>query len=112
MRFNCRTTDEIVHSYSEYLKTTHWKQIRDMVYAKAKGRCRNCKCELSGAFVAHHDSTGAYRRIGRERIGHWFFPDDVIAVCKNCHNNRYHALLHWNIKVPEWAEINSSSIDC
>jgi hypothetical protein len=103
VRIKCRETGEEANSYADYLRTRHWARVRERALQKAKGRCRNCKRELSNGFIAHHDSTGAYRRVGRERIGHWLLPDDVIAVCRVCHDVKFNALLHWGVKVPIWA---------
>ena len=104
MKIICRTTGETAKSYAEYLTTMHWKQIKEKAFQRAKGKCKACKKQISNSFVGHHDSTGAYRRVGRERIGHWFWPDDVIAVCKHCHDVKYRGLLHLGIKVPDWAK--------
>ena len=108
MKIHCYDTGEVVHSYSSYLKTLHWKQLREMAFQKAKGKCKNCKKALTNGFICHHDSTGAYKRIGRERISHWLLPDDVLAVCPNCHDGKYHSLLHWKVKVPDWAKLNKT----
>ena len=104
MQIKCRDTNEIVHSYSGYLKTRHWNDLRSVAFEKAGGVCRCCKKPLKGDFVVHHKT---YRRVGRERINHKFFRDDVVAVCPRCHDgeSKQHAELHEFVRVPWWARI-------
>ena len=104
-------------SYREYLMTQHWRVLRIEVYHKAGGECTNCGKHLTNNFVCHHVSTGAYRRIGRERLskkmprifsmilGRIYWRDDVVAVCIRCHDGKseQHVRLHEGIRVPYWA---------
>jgi hypothetical protein len=96
------------------------------VFHKAEGQCQLCRKYLPNNFIAHHVSSGAYRRIGRERFNQplpkWakgffrmfgikkeFYKDDVIAVCRNCHDGPKGDRLHENINVPYWARKNQNS---
>ncbi|MCL2228193.1 MAG: hypothetical protein FWC00_00005, partial [Firmicutes bacterium] len=75
--------------------------------------------ELSPNFICHHRT---YRRVGRERVrtdaySKNFFMrtcqkmirDDVIAVCRHCHNgkSKNHIKLHEFVRVPTWARFDS-----
>jgi len=108
MKIKCRT-GEIAHSYMEYLTTQHWRDLRVDVFHKAGGKCRCCGKYLTNNFICHHVSTGAYCRIGRERFNRRLFRDDVIAVCRWCHNGKSdnHIKLHRKVSVPKWARVNS-----
>ena len=100
MKIKCRDTGEVVYNYSDYLKTKHWKTLRELSFEKAKGVCKACKKQMSENFVCHHKT---YARIGRERINHkleLLFQDDVIAVCPECHNDKLHVF----VRVPYWAQ--------
>lgn len=111
-------TGEVANGYGEYLTTMHWKILRMEVWRKSDGKCFACKKDLSLGFVAHHVSSGAYRRIGHERIdvemprllqklcGRKHYRDDVVAVCRKCHTygTESHLQLHQDIHVPWWVE--------
>ena len=115
MQIKCRDTGEIVHSYADYLKTGHWRNVREIAFIKSNGLCICCKQQLSNNFVAHHRT---YSRIGKERmrttpysnniiarVFQKMFRDDVIAVCRHCHNgeSKNHIKLHEFVRVPRWA---------
>jgi len=117
VKIKCVDTNEIVHSYGEYLTTHHWQRVRQLAFQKSGGFCVCCKRLLSNSFICHHRT---YRRVGRERIRITpynkncivrFFQkvlkDDVIAVCRHCHNgeSKNHIKLHEFVRVPEWAKI-------
>ena len=108
MRIKCRNTKEIVYNYSDYLKTEHWRNLRELSFQKAQGICKCCKKPLSNNFICHHKT---YWRIGRERINHRFLRDDVIAVCPHCHNgeSKNHERLHEFVRVPHWARIEKEN---
>ena len=124
MKIKCLPTGEIAYSYSEYLATRHWRELRVIAYDKAEGKCKSCGRQLANSFVCHHVSDDAYLRIGKERMNkplpNWnkkflrffgvkkeFYSDDVIAVCNHCHNgeSENHKKLHHHIDVPKWARI-------
>ena len=119
MKIKCSDTNEVAYSYAEYLTTQHWKKIREVVFQKSDGYCCSCKKPLSNNFIAHHRT---YYRIGNERIR--IIPyskkflvrifqklqkDDVVAVCRYCHNGKSnnHKKLHEFVRVPEWARIEN-----
>lgn len=60
-------------SYTEYLKTDHWKIQRQRALSRAGYLCVLC---LSTARHVHHKT---YDRRGDET------PEDLIALCENCH---------------------------
>jgi len=122
MRIKCRDTKEIVYSYTDYLKTKHWRDIRALAFQKSNGICKCCKKELSNDFICHHRS---YKRVGEERIRilpynnnlfvrafqKTFLGDDVITVCRYCHNgeSKNHIKLHEFVRVPYWARQEKDS---
>ena len=61
--------------YREYLKTNHWKQVREKAIKKAGFKCQLCNSFSKFLNVHHRD----YDRLGNER------DTDVIALCKTCH---------------------------
>jgi len=104
MKVKCRDTGEVVGNYGEYLVTQHWRDLRVEAYRKADGKCMCCGRMLTNNFICHHVSTGAYRRLGRERMNKRFFKDDVIAVCRWCHDgeSKNHKKLHEYIIIPRF----------
>jgi len=102
MKIRCKDTGEVVRNYADYLKTEHWKKVREVARLRSGGKCRCCGKDLEFDFVAHHRT---YRRIGKERMGskHWFLRDDVVAVCTKCHDGKRHDDLHEFVRVPKWA---------
>lgn len=65
-------------NYPAYLKTAHWRAVREAALERAENRCALCNCP--GPLEVHHRS---YERVGAER------PADVIALCAECHG-RHH----------------------
>lgn len=61
-------------NYADYLRTTHWKKVRDAAVKRANHRCQ--LCYSNGPLEVHHRT---YLRRGRER------SSDVIALCDDCH---------------------------
>lgn len=71
----CKDTWETAFTYSEYLKTRHWKSIRTKVI---QDRGKVCEvCGRSNIPLQVHHMT--YERIGCEKM------EDLICVCKDCH---------------------------
>lgn len=64
--------------YKRYLKTLHWKQIREKVLQRANGKCEICGYEpwKPTGLQVHHKT---YKNRGNERL------DDLVAVCPWCH---------------------------
>ncbi|PZT54347.1 hypothetical protein DN757_17615 [Paenibacillus silvae] len=79
---NCSDTGESFTSYSEYLKSNHWKGVKDRFWAsKFKKECNVCK--RKNKLNLHHKS---YKRVGNERL------NDLVYLCESCHN-KLHELL-------------------
>jgi len=62
-------------TYSEYLKTDHWKARRLKALALGENKCRVCGVE-SGRLEVHHNT---YERLGHERDA------DLVVLCRDCH---------------------------
>ena len=63
-------------SYSDYLRSDHWRDLKHRFYASKlyHGHCDVCFRSLP--LEIHHKS---YKRLGAERL------HDLIAVCRGCH---------------------------
>jgi len=64
------------YSYQDYLKTEHWKKVRQEAVNRAGNRCQ--LCNKPGTLNVHHRT---YENIGNE------LPGDLIALCGGCHAN-------------------------
>lgn len=62
------------NSYSEYLQSSHWKEVRSRALAMAENRCSICG--NPGNLCVHHNN---YERLGKER------DSDIIVLCMGCH---------------------------
>ena len=60
--------------YQEYLKSAHWKQVRNSALQGADFACRDCGA--GGALQVHHKT---YARLGCEK------PRDLRVLCAGCH---------------------------
>lgn len=80
----CGDTQEVCKNYQEYLKSKHWKLLRDRFKASKLYKGGICKlCGYNNDVNIHHKS---YKRIGHERL------NDLLVLCQSCHNqlhNRY-----------------------
>lgn len=65
---------EIMDRYTEYLRSSTWRERRAVKLQQAKYRCQKCG-EREGLEV-HHKT---YERLGNEA------NDDLIVLCKSCH---------------------------
>ena len=78
IRQGAQPTEEIVRlqalPYLEYLKTDHWKQMRNMALAQAGNRCQLCNNEKG--LQVHHRT---YERVGHEDL------KDMTVLCRRCH---------------------------
>ena len=63
--------------YSSYIRSPKWKQMRDRVLSRDKGKCVDCG---DVATQIHHQT---YDRIFREDT------DDLVALCSTCHAKRH-----------------------
>lgn len=78
----CVDTGETANNYANYLCTTHWKRFKDK-YILEHGRiCQICGCAQDGLEL-HHIS---YKNVGHES------PNDVILLCKSCHDIKHKEL--------------------
>lgn len=68
-------TGEIVHTYSSYLLTNHWKTFRAKIFIAREKTCEICKKKLR-QYQVHHKT---YVRIGFES------DEDVMLLCVHCH---------------------------
>ena len=69
--------------YREYLKTTHWENIRETCKKRHGGKC--AVCNSPEKIEVHHRT---YENLGCEK------PGDVIPLCDSCHD-----LFHKNKKL-------------
>lgn len=61
--------------YPEYLKTSHWQQVRRWALKNAEYRCQLCNADNRRMDVHHR----TYERLGQERA------TDIFVLCSNCH---------------------------
>ncbi len=61
-------------SYENYLRSTHWKDVRRQVLMRDKHRCVDCGSR--GLLQVHHLT---YDRLGNERM------TDLTTLCRSCH---------------------------
>jgi 5-methylcytosine-specific restriction endonuclease McrA len=59
--------------YSLYLKTSHWRRIRERTLQRDRRRCVRCQKKATDI---HHLT---YVRLGREDL------NDLVSVCRDCH---------------------------
>lgn len=60
--------------YRDYLKTSHWKQLRETMLVKCRNRCQLCNTD--GPVHVHHRT---YDRRGFEHLA------DLVVLCAACH---------------------------
>lgn len=69
--------------YQAYLKSPHWKQVREGAVRRAGWRCQLCGRDgLKRELHVHHNR---YKNLGREQ------PEDIIVLCKGCHKRHHDA---------------------
>lgn len=66
-------------SYAEYLKSDHWRSVRDKAIDRAGGLCMLCNGNDGGLHVHHR----TYERLGEEE------DMDVIVLCAS-HHAQFH----------------------
>lgn len=66
--------------YREYLQSNLWKEIREVAYLLHGKICKDCQCEVN--LHVHHLKYPAV--FGEEDV-----LEDLIVVCKQCHNKRH-----------------------
>ena len=94
----CLDTKEIANTYEEYLKTRHWRLLRLKVAKKRHFRCEFCGEKFENHYEIHHKH---YNSLGKEKI------DDLMFLCKNCHND-----LHIALKANKNTENKKSCFNC
>ena len=62
--------------YKEYLRSSHWKNIKHLCLKKKKYCCFICN-ESTEILSLHHTT---YKNIGKEKI------NDLVFVCEKCHS--------------------------
>ncbi len=78
----CEDTQETINSYAEYLRSKHWKMVKEWFWkTKAKKHCYICGQRNN--LNLHHKT---YKRLGKER---WI---DLIYLCERCHHYCHKAI--------------------
>lgn len=74
---HCPDTGETV-TRENYLRSKHWKSLREKVYEYYEGKCQRCGdyIPLSVANIHHR----VYKRLGNENLS------DLNLYCKHCHS--------------------------
>ena len=81
-------------AYNEYLRTSHWAQVRRRVLVRDGFRCQNCFAKVTDATAhAHHLSYTGYNRLGKS------FVFECVTLCRDCHNE-FHTEPEYEIVVP------------
>lgn len=65
--------------YKKYLKTKHWRKMRNAAFKIADYKCQLCYSDgafIKGGLHVHHRT---YERLGKER------QSDLTVLCKKCH---------------------------
>lgn len=74
--------------YKEYLRSTHWQEIRERVHAK-HNECQNCGTKRG--LDIHHNQ--GYANIGHEKLS------ELRLLCRNCHYRTHRmkgGIFHWH----------------
>lgn len=73
-----RITPIIPGEYREYLRSEHWRALRQRMLLRAGGICQRCarSSRHYGFLDVHHLD---YRRLGAEREA------DLVVLCRECH---------------------------
>jgi 5-methylcytosine-specific restriction endonuclease McrA len=69
----CNDTKEILYSYDEYLKSLHWKILRQKYIETYGDKCEIC--DNKGEQLHHLN----YDNLGNEEF------DDLMLLCSSCH---------------------------
>lgn len=65
--------------YEEYLKTEHWRVLRQVKLTQSGDRCQLCST-TKGPLEVHHNT---YRTRGEERLS------DLLVLCSSCHSHHH-----------------------
>lgn len=75
----CKDTGETTKVYKDYLRTKHWRLLREKIAKLYDYSCADCGKSIVEGYEIHHLT---YKRIGNEKI------DDLVCLCKDCHEKR------------------------
>jgi len=75
-------------AHDNYLKSPKWQAFRKRILLRCDGFCENCFSKPNFLHVHHL----TYERWGQE------FEEDVLALCKDCHNGMHQHMNHRNTK--------------
>lgn len=75
----CKDTQEVCHTYREYLQSNHWKKVKQRFW-KSK-LTKSCACCGTKTNLDLHHLT--YKRIGCEKL------NDFKLICRSCHNDTH-----------------------
>ena len=68
-------------TYSAYLKSAHWQNLRRQVIHRDGCKCQNCfKPVTESTAHVHHTSYVGFQRLG------YSFAFEVVTLCRNCHS--------------------------
>lgn len=73
--------------YENYLKTSHWQELKQRIYAKYR-QCQNCGAKRG--LDVHHKT---YERLGHEKLS------DLRLLCRECHYRTHRmkkGIRHWH----------------
>lgn len=68
--------------YRKYLRTRHWKRMKDKVYKYRKTVC----CETCGSLLDRNVHHKTYKRLWNEKVS------DLIILCRACHESEHFGL--------------------
>lgn len=74
-RIYCKDTGEMVGTYTEYLRTRHWRLVKARYKLGHRYRCVECGSREKGLHLHHL----TYANIGKEKDA------DLIYLCGECH---------------------------
>lgn len=75
---NAKTKKQRKALYDKYLKTEHWRELRETVGDSCAWTCQ--KCNDNKMTQVHHKT---YARLGHEHL------DDLIGLCGKCHTKEH-----------------------
>ncbi|MGL5749650.1 MAG: HNH endonuclease, partial [Paraclostridium sp.] len=91
------------NKYKEYLKSDKWSEIRKIILSRDNNKC--VKCSSSKNLQVHHST---YDNIFNEENN----LDDLVTLCKTCHNVEHGFIVRKNIIVDNYLKINKELIGC
>lgn len=80
-----RVTPPFPGTYAQYLRSEHWRMLRQRMLARSGGICQRCQRSHRdyGFLDVHHRD---YRRFGAEREA------DLIVLCRECHISEHEGI--------------------